>query len=673
MTKRCLIGALWWGGLASAALGSVQEASDFTALADDVYAAQAAPEIPYDVLVQRLWAHYQQPLDLNQASYDAMHSLGILTEAQLDAFFVHIAQHGPLVSVYELQAIPALDLATIRRLIPFVYVAESGHAPRGQQRCYALLRYERQFPTKKGYEHNEKTDATPYAGLPDKVSARLHLRHPRGFGLGLVTSKGAGEALAWDPATGRYGLPWRCYGLVRHQGPLQTLVVGDYAVGYGQGLVLNAGFCMNQSSDTIQVIRTNNQGIRPHTSLSEAAFRGVATTWQWSAVELTTYYAATALDGKVEETAEGLCVRTVRRGGRYRTENEIAQKGRVNEQVVGSTVVYKSPVRGAELGLNALYGHYSLPIRPDADRGNPLRFRGQQHANGSLFCRYLWRNLHFFGEGGLSLGGGTAALAGVVASLTRYADAAVLWRHYAQDFHGPYGKAFRQNSTANSNERGIYLGTRLRPWRRWQLDGYYDYFHYPWLAGEAADGYSWLSKISYQPSRTVLAYAQRKTVCKPTKKKKDTEVVMDTTNTYKLACKYALSPSISLQSAVLWNNHARDEDPTWGCAVVQDVGYKVWRRLQLKGRVAWFSAAEYENRLWCYEPDVQYVGFNFPALYDEGMRYCLLMCYKPTAILRLEAKYALTWYWHKDHMGSGHEAMQGNVKHELRVQAIMNF
>ena len=663
-------------GLAGRAWAVAAAKPPFDSLLEAVY-SHCTEDVPYEVLQERLWERYHAPLELNQAARETLQRLCILTEEQLDQLDRHLAKNGPLVAIYELQAIPAFDLPTIQRLVPFVKVEEAYYYNRafwaqglGARNSYALLRYARTLETERGYQRDPKNNKVPYAGSPDGFLTRLSLQHPGAWGVGLAASSKAGEALTWDPDTQRYGPSLsRFHGFLKHRKSLQALVVGDYAVGYGQGLVLNAGFSMNKSSETVKVIRTNNLGIRPHMSLANAAFRGVATTWQWQPIELTTYYSTVDLDGRLREDASGRqYVQSISRGGYYRTANEIATKGQVNEQVIGSTLVYRGLTRGTVLGINALYSHYSLPIKPDIRRGNPLRFRGQDHANGSLFYGYLWQNFHFFGEGALSKNGGKAAIVGVVASLSRYVDTTVLWRHYDQDFHGPFGKGFKENAANNSNEQGCYLGARIRPWQRLYLDAYYDYFYFPWVLGQASAGHSWLAKATYQPNRASIVYLQSKTTAKARRIPK----TIGTKHNYKLYYKYTLSRAVSLHSEAQCSNYQQLDKLTWGYAAVQDVAYQIGK-LQLKGRVAWFSTEDWANRLIFYEPDVLYSGFNFPALQGQGMRYCLVVCYQPTPAFRLAMKYVLTHYRDRTEIGSSQATIAGNVKNNVRLQAIFRF
>ncbi len=657
---------------------------DFDELLESVYNRWEG-DVVYEVLQDELWECYHTPLVLNQTARAELQSLCILTDDQLDALFKHVAKNGPLISIYELQAVPEFDLTTIQLLLPFVRVVEvdaikyntlSRHQGVIAGDNYSLFRYERTLEPQKGYQYNRKQQKIPYTGSPNKLFSRHYIKHPSGWELGLTTRKGAGEAWIWDPDTQRYGLtPLRFHGLFKDRDRTKILLIGDYAVGYGQGLVLNAGFSVDKSSETTQVTRNNNLGIRPHTSAATIAFRGVATTWRWHSLSLTLYYSNVNLDGKIRTKAPSghPHVSHVSRGGYYRTKNEIAKKGQVNEQVAGCTFIHKGSTRGSELGINVLYNRYSLPIYPDTKHKNPLRFCGQDHANGSLFYRYLWKNFHFFGEGALSKGGGKAAIVGLVASLSRYTSATVLWRHYGQHFHSPYGKAFRENASSNNNERGVYLGVGARPLPRLYLDVYYDYFYFPWCLGRPRDGYSWLAKVTYKLTKTSRMYLQYKTITKPRRvAKAGGKAAVGTQQHCKFHWQYQWNKSTSFKSEVQCNRYQQLGAPTWGYAAAQGITYRL-HKLQLKGHLIWFNAKKLSNKLYFYEPNVLYTGSQFRPYYGNGTRYCCLICYRPIATLRLELKYVLTHYKDKNEIGSGYEAIQGNIRNEVMVQAIFKF
>lgn len=679
--NRCsaIMVTLWCISTTTHAFAAQQvEAQSFVHLLETIY-NQYEGEVAYEVFREQLWAYYHNPLTLHQASMEELQHLYMLTEDQLYQLLEHIAKNGPLISIYELQAIPGFDSATIKQLLPFIKV-ETVDVPRQHQilGCkamrprdnYVLTRYERTLELRKGYLYHSKQRKVPYIGSPNQLFTRLHIHISDCWSFGLSARKGAGETLLWPPTIPHDGpLPHRVH--IRYKGRkvLQTLIIGDYAVGYGQGVVLHAGFCMNKGSEVIKVIRTNNLGIRPHTSVSTAAFRGIATTWQWLPLALTVYYSMIDLDGKVYKNASGRkYVRSVARGGYYKTQSDLDKKGKITEQVVGSTLVYQSAAQDAELGVNLLYSYYNVPICPDTKRSNPYRFRGQHHANSSLFYRYVWQNLHFFGEGALSRNKRSATIIGVVASLSHYIDVTLLGRYYGQRFHSLHGKAFRENTASNSNERGIYVGAGLHISRQLHMESAYDYFQFPWYLRELCAGHSWLMTIHYQPIRSILVRLRYKTKTKPHQQ----TAHMGTRQDYKFDGQYTLGRLIHLRSEAKCSRYQQQTKSTWGYAFGQRMTIKM-QQLKLELFGVWFQAKDYSNRQYFYEPNVLHTGFNFRAHQGKGVRYGLLIGYRPITNFRLELKYVRTQYKHPHTIGSGYQTISGKTQNDVVLQTIFRF
>ncbi len=685
-----LTGVLVW--LIPATL-SAREKPAFTQAFEAVYAQQLEESDP-EALYDHLWSFYQHPLDLNQATREDLAVFGILSDMQLDQFFTHLEKNGPLVSIYELQAIPEFDLTTIYLLLPFVQVTETYPEHRlelqelgitSRQSNYWLAQYARTLETKRGYQLDSSKGITPYVGSPDQLLTRLKYSHPPGWSLGIAGRKAPGEAFTWDPATSRYGLNvWRAYISLQNKAYLKQLILGDYQIGYGQGLVLNAGFSRDKSSEAIPIMRTNNLGIKPHTSLASYGLRGGAATFTWNHLTQTIYYAYNELDARVfQDKATGeLYVASLQRNNLYRTALALRKRGQVLEQVMGTTLIYQNKVQGLELGLNTLYNHYDLVIKPDPKK-NSFNFSGQDHYNVSLFYRYLWHNLHCFGEGGISPSGGKALVSGVIASLSAKIDVSLLVRSYGTNFHSPYGKAFRKNSQSNRNEQGWYIGLHFQPISQVNLYAYYDYFKFPEprpSLPEPSAGYDWLTKVTYQPSRNTLWLLQYQEMHKakqvplaksPKPKDKKPLVKMGLKRRTKAQLKHALSPRLDLTTNAQFSHYQLVDPPTWGYGLVQRATYKL-RLLRLTGQVAWFDT-DADNKLYFYEKEVLYTSPVPRPYHQKGTKYAVLLTYQPTPSWRLELKYAFTWYIDQTKIGSGLEKIADNTQNELKLQAIYRF
>jgi hypothetical protein len=68
-------------------------------------------------LYESLLQLYASPLDLNTATPDELSATLILSETQLRSFFDYREKLGPLLSLYELQAIPGFDLSNDSEVI----------------------------------------------------------------------------------------------------------------------------------------------------------------------------------------------------------------------------------------------------------------------------------------------------------------------------------------------------------------------------------------------------------------------------------------------------------------------------------------------------------------------------------------------------------------------------
>src|SRR4051794_18718039 len=68
-----------------------------------------------DTQWQQLAYLRKHPLNLNEANEDALKELHILTDLQISNFLSYRTLLGPLLNVYELQAIPSWNIVTIKQ------------------------------------------------------------------------------------------------------------------------------------------------------------------------------------------------------------------------------------------------------------------------------------------------------------------------------------------------------------------------------------------------------------------------------------------------------------------------------------------------------------------------------------------------------------------------------
>src|SRR5690606_1066216 len=199
-------------------------------------------ELNYDELYENLYQYYINPIDLNNTRPEILQSTYLLSPFQINALFQYLDTHGPLLALYELQAVPEFDLQTINRLLPFITlntpILKSKNLSFGRRLMKeydnaVIIRYDRTLEQKEGFSAPDlKSDSTftsRYAGNEDKLLLRFILNPAKDVSLRLSAEKDAGEELTWDPSTKRYGADFISFNLaISDVGKIKKIVAGDY-------------------------------------------------------------------------------------------------------------------------------------------------------------------------------------------------------------------------------------------------------------------------------------------------------------------------------------------------------------------------------------------------------------------------------------------------------------
>jgi hypothetical protein len=364
--------------------------------------------------------------------------------------------------------------------------------------------------------------------------------------------------------------------------------------------------------------------------------------------------------------------------GMHRTSSELANRQVLRETVLGGNLSYASRSGNLALGLTALNTQFDKPLLRRAEAYNAYGFRGRQNLALSAHYSYVWHNVLLFGETARSGSGGLGTVNGLLASLAPNLDVSVLYRSYARNFHTFYGNALSEN-TRNINEKGLYLGLKLRPIPRWELSAYYDQFSFPWLkyqVGAPSQGHDWLLRVTFSPTKTSLLYAQ----LRQRTKAYDADTVRSVplpvpTERRSLLLFYDASPLpiLSLRTRVQGTQYREDQGPRRrGYVLAQDITVNPLPRLRFSGRYALFDTDDYDTRQYVYEQDVLY-AFSVPVLAGRGTRAYMLAQVDINRHLTLWVRYAETHYRHQQVIGSGLEEIQGARRSEIKAQVRYRF
>lgn len=683
--KKTLLFALFIG-LQSTTLLFAQDSLPVQRIIEDVI-EQIGDENEFDFNTEfeHLESYLKKPLNLNRASVEALSELGLLTPAQVNALVTYRTTVGELIALEELQAIPLFDLATIQRIQPFVKV--SGDADDFQVSFRALLRggkhtvfvrSRRILETQKGYIPDENTGLSEFTGSPYQVYSRYKYTFDNRFSYGLTMEKDMGEAFGGVYNPRGFDFYSAHFYLHDYNKRLKDVAIGDFQLNFGQGLLMWSGFGFGKSSFVTSAKRLGRK-VKSYTSVSEFAFLrgGAATLGLTDKINVTAFASYKNRDANITVLdtvdADILEVSSLQISGLHRTLNEILDEGAIQEFTTGGSLQYAFNAQ-SQVNFNVVYTQLSAPLRRSEELYNLFQFEERRLLNASLDYSYVYKNLNFFGEAAKSQNGGMATTNGLLISLDRMIDVAILQRYFQPNFYSLYNNAFAETSSAN-NEKGVYIGLQIKPSRKWEYSFYFDTWQHPWLRFQLdapGKGHEYFGQVTYQPSRGTQVYFRLRNEVKSHNYRDDAAkmnyLVEHRKVDARLHFQHKITKTLEWRSRLAMAFYNDAQTWTQGVVVFQDL---IFRPMDLpfsfSTRLALFDTDNYDTRIYAFENDVLY-SFSVPPFYNQGSRFYFTMRYNPMRQLTLEARLAQTRWTNQETIGSGLNEIAGQRQTEVKIQ-----
>ena len=663
----------------------------------ELWADQNEDESVPDDLVEQFHDFLDNPVNLNDTSSDLLAALPFVTDFHRAAIRAYIAQNGEMTTLAELYLINGFDSITIKMLRPFVVVRHVDNDHRLSlaeviNHGHSNLRfgYKTYRPTGHGYV----TDT--YAGSPSRLYFRYYFKYYDRISFQFSGDKDAGEALRFASAAdngghvGQYGFDYYGYHLMFNNfGSIKRVILGKYNLNFGQGATLWSGSAPWMSGS--MPLRRYGQGIVPASAFCEYGYlRGAAATIVLlrNALEMTVFYSDADRDATLS-SSDTLLVdepyfQSFYSSGYHRTTSETAKKGVLVERLFGTRLQYRDT--NIQLGLTAVKTSLDAPIVPADYVYNSFAFSGKDNFNAGLDASVLVRRLLFFSEIAVSsrrarYESSLFPLAGVCGMQLRLNSDNML----SASFH--YGSPTYQNLHSNiigqsgrtQNEIGtlLYFSTRL-PLRLY-LQSSVDFFRFPSMRYRVyapSSGTDYRLSISKYIASNMHFSCQYRSRTGQRNSDGQLYAVEDVTRRqFQMSFDYNKMPWHLVSKVVYSTFSCQEHDPLWGFVVSQDISYRFMlndRPLLIGSRVALFDISGYDARVFLYESDMVY-EFSVPMLNGRGIRFYTIGRWDVSDAISVALKYALSFYPDNETIGSGYERIDGNHRHEIKMQMRLKF
>jgi competence ComEA-like helix-hairpin-helix protein len=619
------------------------------------------------------------PVNINRATVDELLLIPGLN-LRLAENIVQARSRTPFTKVEDLLDVSGIGPATLGRIRPYMRVGSGLELGRDlylnprfwttNSRFEGFSRYQRVVQEQNGYI---RPDSSGFLGSPVKYYQRY--RYTSNYlSLNLTQEKDAGEELA-----GISDFDYNSWHIaVQDVGNLQSIIVGDYSVSVGQGLLLWNGGAFGKGRDVIRGVSKNERGVRPFTSAREGSgFRGIAATYG-NHLQVTGFYsnrsrtASLNGDGTVNFPTES---------GFHRTISEIDRKNSLNQTTFGGRIRARIPY--GFVGVTGFFNRFDQPVAAGSQPYQIYNFSGTDLSGYAADYRLLIGPAIAFGEFATTDNGGYGLLTGTEFELSANSDVILSYRYYDKALQSIFGAGFGEQSGDPGNEEGFYIGFEHDLNEQISISAYLDQFRFPaprFQTSQPTSGYDWLGYIEYTPMRELSLYALIRFQTKEEEYDsiddfgREIRLLDDNKRTgARIQAEYQVHPNVRLRTRFdMARSRDTIEDETWGYLVFQDVRLTPRPYLKIDARITMFDTDDFSSRLYQFENDLLYVLSN-TVLFDQGQRMYIVVNYEPAEWLQLSLKAATTVYEDQNIISSGLNQINGNRRSDVGIQARMRF
>ena len=590
-------------------------------------------------------------IDLNGRDLTPLQASGLLSLNQVSALYAHRQRFGRLLAPEELQVIEGFDADLVRRVRAYVFCSEPGvdqvyrlsHllATAKQE---LLLRHRRVLQDKEGFNGDGRYPF--YYGDANQMFLRYRFHAGQLLSAGITMEKDAGEKWLDRDNGGRVDFfSWHVF--LRPRRLIRTMVIGDYQLQYGQGLVVWKGLSLGKGADIASACRLP-AGITPYSSAAESGFfRGIALALGQKAWQTDLWLAYNRLDASLfsPDTVPGRPMAgSIIETGLHRTQTESVRRAALGSLVAGVHLQWKND--RLLLESTTLFQQLEHPLWPGNDVYERFDATGRSFFHTGIAFRYLYNNATIYGETAIGKEGSPAYCAGLVMIPHPQWSLNIHFRHFPASFQSLQADALRENSRTR-NEIGYLSGISWQPSKVIRLFAGYDRYDFPWLrytTTSPAGGSEWQFQCTYSPTRTTSCYLRVKSEGRPldvTGERIAVPVRSEKTNV-RFNLEVTCSRVWELQTRMEWTCRRLQDQHGRGVLFFQELRYKPpGKPFSFALRMALFNTDSYEERVYAYEQDMA-GSFSLPAMAGAGSRTYFLMRYRLTGELDFWIRYSVS-------------------------------
>jgi len=580
------------------------------------------------------------PLNLNSSSPEELERTGLFTPYQLNNLLEYREKYGNIYSIYELATIPGFHPSKLKEIQSFIMTGPDRNQNKKVPLHHMLMiDLGRSLPVSKdNLIDTISLENSSFAGPLLNTTVRIRSHPLKNLSLAVTYDKDSGEPFIYGQRP-QFLSGYLCF---TGNGTVKQLVAGNFRMNLGLGLVNGAGFIHQAGKLTVN--RHSLSMLKPYASKTETMFeQGIACQLDLNKVELMTWISSVRLslspDAFTENGDADRWLEFQRTTGLFRTTGESEGRDLALKLHWGLQTVYRT-------------NRLAIGIMGSSERIFPTKKAMQYLASNpgpsvnrkaSLHGNWQKNRIQIFGELASCDYRSMAFLLGTNYYFNDFVQGGLLLHHYGVEYRGSNPSSYGSGSKIK-NEQGVAFYMHVETGRFLTAEMTGELFRYPsprYLTNVPSTG-SRLDLTLGNPVNNLIHWRLRvvnKSIqTTPLDENTGIRPLLDSRVT-RLDGRliYFHGALFNWQSRLVISFYSHQQEIFPGYAVLHQITLGSSRKLKTTVQVVLFQVAEWENRIYLYEPGLYY-SFSFPAFYGQGQKTTLLLTLKPLRRITLSAK-----------------------------------
>jgi hypothetical protein len=628
------------------------------------YLENAETSADYSQVMDEMSIYNSRKLNLNQANLQDLINFPFFSSSHAISIVKHRSRFGNFLDLAELQV-----LGFSPDFIEFVkdYVTIQA----GEVQSFKNII--KQWNTGNGdlsltSAYKEPLPAATAVGHDWSQQMRFRYKKSGAFSISLNADKDAGEQLyrKSGPAKGIEFLSGHI--AFQNLGHIKELVLGDYVLQIGEGLVMGSGIGIGKSANVMSIKRGGSY-IRPYRGINEFLFhRGLATSVQFKKLTINLALSRNALDAALsrDSLVNNESFTSIDLDGLHRTPTELAKKGQLTRNMGLLGIEYGG--KKGKWGSAFTTAQYSSPIATSDALYAANRPSGKQLSYANIYQNHVIGNVLIFSEFAYSTSHQSHAMAaGALTSIAPKIEVGMHYRNASATFLSPYATGFAATSTP---EQGVYVSTKINFSRKFQLSIYKDVFKNKWLSFGKSGIYSSndiLAQLDIAPNRATQFYLRARLYDKYGDDKTGDFVFLSRIKIqqYRIHFQSDISKTFKFETRGEFNTSDENGQIKKAAMIYLDFRQRFRKFSQsIAARYTLFNIPNFDARIFAFEDQLQYL-YSVAGYYGKGQGVYLIYSAKPTRRIKIGVRCGYNNYTSN--------SSSNNIRKSLVFQAIYNI